>query len=218
MAAGKGLVQNGTATPGCMTGILFGAIIGASCVGLLFATGLNLTWNMKSTDFLSAVLSALGALLGAISVLLAIGGIAIAFFAIYGWGEFKRRTGETAADKAAAVAGPAAIEVAVPAAIKQVDVYLDKNLDPEIRQKVISIVGQIVTPDFLKSLIGAEKVEKSISPELPFDEAQSFSADAVAAAATEEVMRQEVSLDAFDATVEAERMRGDNMRAVDDDE
>lgn len=211
------MVQNGTATPGCMMGILFGALVGAATAGIVFVTGVNFTWNMKSTDFLSAVLSALGALLGAVSVLLAILGIGIAFFAIYGWGEFKRRTGETAADRAAAVAGPAAIQVAVPAAIEQVNMYLDRNLDPEIRQKVVSIVGQIVTQEFVRDMIEQDRVKDLATSEPAANQAGNFPAEAVTAAANEEVLRQEGSLDAFDATVEAERMRGDDIRGLEDD-
>jgi hypothetical protein len=198
------------AKPGCMLGIIFGAIIGGSCAGLIFVARLHFEWNLKSSDFLSAVLSALGVMLAGISVLLALLALALAVGAIYGWQEFKRRTSETAAQRAADVAGPAAVEVAVPAAIKQVEQYLDKNLDPEIRQKAISIVGQIITADFIRSII-----DNKPSPDIKKgDEADAeewqFSGKAVEAAADEEVNRQEEALDAFDAIVEADAIRGGN--------
>jgi len=211
------------AKPGCMLGILFGAIIGGLCTGLLFVTGFHLTWNLKSTDFLGAVLSALGVLLAGISVLLALLALALAAAAIYGWRDFKQRTGEAAAQKAQDVAGPVAAKAAVPAAIKQVDEYLDKNLDPEIRQKVIAIVSQIVTPDFIKSMIDNEAAMDT-GPRTSRTEAAvenvpepGFPEEAIKAAATEEAARQENSLEAFDAVVEAEKLRGDDQNGQDED-
>lgn len=202
---------------GCMVGTLVGAVIGSSCVGLIFVTGLNVTWDLKSSDFLSAVLSALGVMLAGVSVLLALLALALAAGAIYGWQEFKRRTGEAAAQKAADVAGPVAVEVAVPAAIKQVDAYLDKNLDPEIRQKVIAIVSQIVTPEFVRDMIGNGNVAQPPSRAHDAAPERAFSDEIVKAAATEEVNRQEGSLEAFDAIVEAEKMRGEDEPTQGDD-
>jgi hypothetical protein len=205
------------AKPGCMLGILFGAVIGGSCAGLLFVTGFNLTWNLKSSDFLGAVLSALGVMLAAVSVLLALLALALAGGAIYGWRDFKRRTGETAAQKAAAVAGPAAVEVAVPAAIEQVDKYLDKNLAPEIRQKVIAVVGQIVTPELIREIAKQDDREAAGREAVEVRLTEDFPQIALEAAAVEELERQEQTMEEFDATVEAEKLRGDDRRPQEDD-
>jgi hypothetical protein len=44
-------------------------------------------------------------------------------------------------------------EVAVPAAILEVKSYLDSNLDPDIRARARTIATQVLTPEYLRTLI-----------------------------------------------------------------
>lgn len=200
------------ANPGCVLGILFGAIIGGSCVGLIFISGLRLTWNLKSTDFLSAVLSALGAMLGAVSVLLVLFSLVLAVAAFFGWQELKRGTGETATGVAQAAAIPAARDAAIPAAneaaVERVGDYL-LTLEPSINKQIVARIGQIVTPEFIASVL-REVQPMPPKGEPPVDAPeQGFPEERVKEAAVEETERQEAEMDALDAAVEAEEIRGD---------
>lgn len=195
---------------GCGIGVVFGALVGGVSAGMLFTTSVNFKANLDSTDFMSAVLSALGALMGLVSVLLAIVALAIAVAAFFGWHEIKRRTDEIAGLAATKAAVPAAqqaaVQAAVPEAIDKVDEYLAR-ISPQIELQVAAIVTRTITPELVKVI---EKNQREMSP-LDTDavniSADGFTEDVVERAAKQEADRQEQTLEAFDAAFEVDETR-----------
>lgn len=194
---------------GCGIGVVFGALAGGLSAGMLFTTGFQFKADLDSTDFLSAVLSALGALMGLVSVLLALVALAIAVAAFFGWHAIKKRTDQNARaaarNAAVPVAQKAAVDAAVPKAIEEVNEYLAR-LDPQIQSQVNAIVMRTLTPEIIRAI--ALKQPDGRHVELRQEEAyqNDFTQAAVERAARQEESRQENELDAFDAAFEADEL------------
>lgn len=116
-----------------------GALAGAFLVWLLSSRELTIIPVGVSYGDLAAIA------LTAATVILAVFGLILAGAAWFGYHEFIK--------KSAAVAEAKAHEVAEPAAISEVQTYLDKNLDQDIRARARTIATQLLTPDYLQSLI-----------------------------------------------------------------
>jgi hypothetical protein len=184
------------AKPGCMMAVIFGAIIGASVSGIIFVSGLHFTWNIKSGDFLTTVLAALGVMLAATSVMIAVVALALAVFGFYGYEKIKDIVTGNANKSASAIA-----------ALK-VDDYL-KNIDPELRSRAISILNQEIGNLNLGS---ATRRSTQAAGAAAADEGdETFPIAAIEAAQAEELQRQAAALEAVEAAEQAlvEREGGD---------
>lgn len=194
------------AKSGCMMAIIFGSIIGAMVVGILFVSGLHFSWNIKSGDFLTAVLAALGVMLAATSVMIAVVALALAVFGLYGYEKIKGILTDNANQSASAVAA------------RKVDDYL-ANIDPELRARAISIINQEVGNLQLAKQVGPERVAVDSSPVSGnVDErSETFPMAVIEAAQADEIRRQAAALEAVEAAEKALIEREGGGEVGDDD-
>lgn len=116
-----------------------GAIIGGFLVLLIGGHELHVTPVGVTYGDLAAIA------LTAVTVLLAVFGLAAAFAALYGYREFMRRS--------AAVASSAAEKEAKAVATETVKSHLDQNFDPDLARRAQTIATRIITPEYLRALI-----------------------------------------------------------------
>ena len=116
-----------------------GAIIGGALVWLCSTRELHVLPLNVSYDDLSAVA------LTAVTVILAVYGLAAAFAALYGYREFMKRSSATAARIAKMEA--------TPAAIAEVQEYLRTQAEPFLKAQAESVAVRVITPEALRDLI-----------------------------------------------------------------
>jgi len=179
------------APPWALCAIL-GSIIGAACMWFLMVGGITKSPNITYTD-LAAVM------LAAATIVLTFIGLAIAGAAWYGYLEFKKRTTVIAERKAEVVA--------TAKAEAEVKAYLDAKLDPEIRNRVITIAGQILTqsnPPIIRAVAAATLDPVTSVAEATVTDGENTNA-AVAAAAEERLQGETLAdIDAADDAFVAE--------------
>jgi hypothetical protein len=163
-----------------------GSIIGAA-FAFFMATG-----NLVADEISYADLAAI--MLGAVTLILTVLGLAVAIAAIYGYREFMKRTRTVAAEKAE--------EVAVSAAVlhvqKHIETSLEAGLEEFVTERVRTIATQLLTPENLRQLIieqiGAitygdlrdDRLDASSVPDEPDDLDQLDEAEALAEEADDE--------------------------------